>query len=457
MHGKTTLALLTVTVAVGAYLSLYEIRQPPPEERAERAKRILNLSPETVTRIALELPQVQATLRRDGTTWRIDPGGGRADPNLAEQLVELATSLTAQRALAPSPERPLDEMQSYGLSPAIGRITLVAGETPVTLLIGETTPIRDNRYVRVADRPELFIVPSRLFDLANKPAEAFQDPRLIRVDQWGVDELAVRSPQVTYALKRQEEAWWLEQPLRDRADRTAVGTLLTRLGSLIIARVVEPAAPVERLAEWGLEAPQAEITLHQREGAQAVVSLFFGKPLPEDGALVYATRSDEPPLYAVNAADLLPLLQDPQGLRETSCFSFFLSEVMKVEWTREGSTWAVERTGEAWRVDGSGEILDAARIEALLNDAADLLIVDFAEDRPSDLAAYGLAPPSGALTLWIRDSEAPQRLLIGAVVPGSLDRYGRIEGRDPIMRLPARVTDLLNTTLDQLRPPDAPG
>ena len=70
MKWKTTLALLVLTVGVGAYVSLYELKQPLPEERQRLAARILHVLPDEVTSLAVELPHAKVTLNKDGETWR---------------------------------------------------------------------------------------------------------------------------------------------------------------------------------------------------------------------------------------------------------------------------------------------------------------------------------------------------------------------------------------------------
>ena len=107
-----------------------------------------------------------------------------------------------------------------------------------------------------------------------------------------------------------------------------------------------------------------------------------------------------------------------------------------MEATQQEARWTIERTEGQWRAEGSTTILDAQRIEELLNTLADMRLIQFVEDTPSDLARYGLAPPSGMISVWTTDHDHPQRLFVGAAVEGAQERYGRIEGRSAIITLP---------------------
>jgi len=459
MRWKTTLCVLVATIGVGAYISLYEIRQPSREERELLAREVVNLPPEGVTQLVLDLPEAKVTLTKADGRWMISPQRFRADPALIDRLLSALSPLTAERTLTGSAERPLD-WKTYGLDPAVGWMSAVANGTTTTLRIGEATAVTNNRYVQVAGRPEIFIVPAGFFEEADKPFESFRDPQLVRVDAWAAKRLTVASAASTYTVERRDDRWVVTQPVADQADRTQVNNLLRDVSSVDIKRFLNDAPPVEQLATWGFDQPKAEIALLADEAPAAPVTLFIGKPLPDDASLLYAKRSDEPSLYAVAQADVDMILRDPHGLRAKACVEFFLSDVTKIEVSREGTSWRLERVAGRWREAGTETVLDADRVEKFLNDMANLRLSGFVDDAPSDLARYGLEPPWGTLAVWTSKTGAdqPQRMLVGTEIEGSDNRYGRIEGRTAVVRLPDLVTTLLAKTPDQLRaPPTEPG
>lgn len=447
---KTTLALLIITVGIGAYISLYELRQPTPEEREHRSKEVLSLKLEQITQLVLDLPQAKATLTRDAATWRIEPQKVRADSELTDRILEECAPLMAERILSPTSERPLD-LKAYGLEPAVGWLSFATKTTSVTLLIGEATAVGNNRYAKVSDRPEVFIIPPTLFEMANVPAATLRDAQLLPLEAWLVDELTIRSAHGTLALTRKDNDWQLTQPMTDRAERSAVNALLDRLGKMQIERFVDDAPTVEQVSQWGLDHPNAEVTLAQSEPS-ASLTLFVGTNLRDDATLLYAKRSDELPLYAIPAADVTALMPDPTDLRLKACFEFFATAVEKLDIATQGAGVTLERKDGAWKETRSGSALKAQRAEALLNTLADLRLTGFVEDAPPDLARYGLLAPAGVISLWTNEHQDPQRLLIGSAVEATPERYGRIEGRSAIVKLPGLVTALLATTLDQLRP-----
>ena len=310
MQWKTTVALLLLTVGIGAYISLYEIRQPLPEERKQLAKRVVDLPLSSVSHISIELPQSKVTLVREGnsTNWQLEPQRVRADTELIQRLLHHTNPLTARRVLTGNTDRPLD-LAGFGLEPALGQITWAAGGIPTTLLFGETTPVGAARYAKLAGGAEVFVIPPEVFDDANHPPDIFRDPRLLRFSTGAVERISLATPSTTIELTRQGDAWRLTRPLTDQADGAQVDALLRNLVGMRIKRYVDDAPAVEQRSAWGLDHPALELTLALQQPSAGNLTLFFGSPLPEDRSLVYAKRSDEPSLYAVAAVDVKALTQ----------------------------------------------------------------------------------------------------------------------------------------------------
>lgn len=437
MRWKTTLGLVLAVLGLGTYISLVEIRRPTARQQEGLAKLALDLPPETVTRLAIDLPETTLTLVRDGTRWMIVPEGFRADAALVEGFLAQLAPLTAERVLRGGADQPLPA-SAYGLAPAVGRITLVTRESATTLLVGETTPVGQNRYVQLAGAPEIFVVPDTPFASIRHPVELFRDPYLLTLDGWLLDALAVAGP-APFALARSERGWRLTQPVADRADTTAVGSLLQRLGRLRIQRFID-ADPQHPSAGWGFDTPAAEFRLREHD---ADLRLTVGATVPDAPDLRYARRSDEPFLYAVSDADVRALLPDPHTLRAQACFEATAGQIRLVEVAWAGAAWGMQRAGTGWTEQHSGAALDAAVADRVLLELTILRLERFVEEQPADLARYGLQPPAGTVTLWANGQADPERLLVGAAIAPSQERYGLIEGRAAVVRLPQTVTALL--------------
>ncbi|MDP3768412.1 MAG: DUF4340 domain-containing protein, partial [Dehalococcoidia bacterium] len=304
MKWKTTLVLLLVTFGVGAYVSLHELKQPAPGEREQRAKRIIAADPASVTRLTLTVPNGVVALERVEGVWRLAPEGVRADEARITSVLDALNPLTAERILTDSPDHPIHE-SDFGLSPAVGSIAVTADGRTTTVQFGDAPPVGGGRYVKLADRPEMYVVRTTVFDDADQPRELYRDSSLLRLQSRGVESLRMAAPDRGFSIERHEDIWRLTDPLVDQADQGKVTALLNGIGGLRIERFLDAAPQVERLAEYGFDHPIAEVTVAiqgpppsapgaGRESRRT--TLFFGKPVPEGAGLVYAKRDDEPAL-----------------------------------------------------------------------------------------------------------------------------------------------------------------
>jgi hypothetical protein len=457
---RTTLILLVVTVGLGTYISLYELRRPTTEELTAKATMVAQVPEDQVTGLALDLPKVTQSFAKTDEAWRMNEEGLRADVDRIRRILGAVDPLRADQVLAPaSAGVPLDPAH-YGLNPPVGTITFLAGDTSTRLLLGEATPVPGQRYAKLETKPDIFIIPDSLFTEANQTSEAFRDPLLLRFDNWSADQLAIASTEATFEVARTDKTWRLIQPVDDLADRTEVHTILSDLGTIRIAQV-DPALPKDKKgrARSPFEPAQLTATLTMQgprpgpPGPDGVVppvirpepvTVTFGEPVAEDPKLVYAQRSDDPTIYAVDAAIVDKLKRDPHGLRSTAVMEFFINMITKVQVAQADSTWTVERKDGAWVDAATGKELDTKQVDNWLSSLSDLRLAGFVDDAPSRLAKYDLDPPQAAISVWTLDREQPQQLFIGGPVENTGNRYARIEGRAAVVRLPDFITELLS-------------
>ncbi len=312
MKWKTTLLLLAATVGVGAYVSLYELKQPTEQQRQRRSQYILNLKPETVTQIVLNLPQVKTTLTRQEALWVLGPDHLRADGNRINQLLIQAWPLSAERNLSSSKQ--LLEPKTFGLDPALGSVAFTADGSTTTLLIGEPTPVGSSRYVKLTSRPDIFIISARFFSALDKPVEFFRDHALGRINPQLCQDIELKSGGIAWHAAKEKDVWQVKTPYSDKADPVEIAGVLTELGQMGISKFIQDAPDAAQLSLYGLDHPKTTLTVQM--GEPPVTTVFsFGKPLPDNGGLIFARRSDEQPVYAVSAEAVKRLLKEAAALR----------------------------------------------------------------------------------------------------------------------------------------------
>jgi len=439
MRWKTTTVLLLVTVGLGAFISLYEIKQPGTEERKRKSIRVLDLPQETITALEIDVPNAALSLRNQDGVWRLEPDGARADAAMVRQILSYSSGYTAERALEP------EDLGAYGLEPPLGTIVFTAADgLTTTLRIGEPTPVGGNRYAMVEGRPDVYIVTAGLFDLANQDEELYADAFFFRPQRWEVAELRISTPEHEGVLTQEDGRWTLREPVADRADQGALSSLFNALAQTAIQRRVGPKPDEAALAEYGLAPPEAALTARLTDGREVTVS--FGRRLQTLPQFRYAMRSDEPLLYAVRPEDVEKLLPDPGALRAKAPVEFFMADVRRVSVTGPEGAWTMSREeGAGWSSESEDLVLDGLKVSKFLGTLADLRAEGFAEDAV-DSAVYGLDEPAGRIEIWTFE-EVPQQVIVGAPVREGPSRYARLEPRGVTAILPQQLEGLLYTRL----------
>jgi hypothetical protein len=260
---RTLLVLLVVVVALGAFIRFYERDLPSSDERAQRAKKVLDFKKDQVTRVrltfggaggtggttvvlerlppprpakpaAVKLPEALAAPNAADTAtpgdWRIAlPLTAPADPAAVDRLLDSLANLEKARTLdqvAPT-EVGLDKPR------AVVALTLSGQRGETVLDVGAAVPTGGQAIVAIAGKPQAYVVSDSLLTEVQKQPGDWRDRQMFHGGRDAVERLAWTiggGPRVV--LARRGDRFWLESPLADRADRDQVEKLLSDLAGL---------------------------------------------------------------------------------------------------------------------------------------------------------------------------------------------------------------------------------
>jgi hypothetical protein len=290
---RTLLVLAIVVVALAAFIRFYERDLPSSDERAERAKRVLDIKKDQVTRIRL------ASGGAGGQTVIVERQGGAATPKAGDASTATAITepgagadwrivsppaLAAVRADGAAVERLLDSLAGLEKSRTLEQVkpaevgldkpraqvglSLGNGKGETVLDIGAAVPTGGETIVAVAGRPDAYVVSDALMADVQKKAGDWRDHQVFHGDRDAIQRISwsvAGAPRVV--LAKRGDNFWLESPLADRADRDQVEKLLSDLTGVSADRFLDP--PVPPAAQLGLEPPHA-----------VVEALLAGQPQP---------------------------------------------------------------------------------------------------------------------------------------------------------------------------------
>lgn len=453
MKPKTVAILAAVVVALAAFVLLFERELPSTDELRERAGHALALEPEEVTAVELEWGGRKVRFERAAPPaggepavaprdWRLAaPITGRADGARLEQLLSTLAALEAERELAGAARA------DVGLEPPRGRIRWSAAGGEGSLEVGGEVPASSSVVIAVAGRAEPVVVPRTFTAELERPAADWRARDVLGVERGEIDRLRLLpAGGDEIALGRRGEAFAVERPYADAADRDAVDPLLGEVTGLAAERFVE--APVPADVEAALAAGPGAVELAIAGRAEPLIVALGGETAPGSGerwaraeGLVFATRTRLADSLAIAAADW----------RSKSWTGF---ESWRIERIRiadvEGELELVREAGE-WKREG--EIVpygEASDLLFAITSARATSVVP-----PEAAGRYPAANPT--LTIGLGDAQGGEETLTlhGAPeVEGAV--AARVSGRAVVLLLPRAVVDELAAKIAAVRAAEAP-
>ncbi len=258
-----------------------------------------------------------------------------------------------------------------------------------------------------------------------------------------------RGDEPTLVFQRSDRGWQQIEPFAHPLDMFSIRQLLVQTAHIEVTEQLDPRELQGGRSEeaLALDPPRAELTLRWPDGA---VTLQFGRRAVA-GRWYVRIRGYEHVYVASGDLHDRAVEMDPKEWRDRTIFAGADVDADQIIVQRGADRTVLKRERKQWLMTEPARtrLSDPARDE-LFSALGRARSGGFILDQPDDLAKFGLAQPIASIEVITtrvesRDDElvrveSTQRLLVGArLAIGSDDRFGMIEGRPVIVRLPEAV------------------
>jgi hypothetical protein len=463
MKPRTLLILLTVVVALGAFIWFYERKLPSSEEQTENAKKVVAIKKEDIQAVTLETSTGKVSFERTVSPagekdekekskkeevgdndaqgqpageWKlVQPMAARADAFAVEGLLDALTGLQKSRTLEKV------DRAATGLDKprATIRLKTVDGET--VLRLGAEVPTGGELIAGVDGRDSAAVVSDSILTQVQRDPGSWRDKQLFRASRDAISRITLTAPGISggpIVLAQKDGVFRLERPFADRADRNKSDDLYADLSGLTAEKFIDDPRPP---ADLGLQPPRAVVDVAFAKGeplrieiggpvAEATPAPPPGQPAePPPQAMVYARIGTQ--LFETRTRLAETALLPPAGWRARGLSAFEVYQVetatvqdaaMSLRLTRAGTDW--KRGTETISYVPVSDFLFAvtgAKADRLLTAAESLAL------------GAELAKPALTLDLETKDAGKETLTLYPAVAAGT---PARVNGRDVVLLLP---------------------
>jgi hypothetical protein len=429
MRGRSTLILLVVAVAFGAYIYFVESKKPVVDENAK--KKVFSYETGKIEQVEIKVAGGDTTaLKKEKDGWTIvKPVAASADQNIVNDIVTNLATLEEDRVV----DENAADLKNYGLAEPRMDVTFsVSGEkTPKQILFGDKSPTGVGVYAKLPSDKRVFLVGTSADTTFNRSTFDLRDKTALKFQQDKVDSLELVSKNQTIRLEKSGEEWKMVKPIQAPADYVSVQGVLGQLQAAQMTALKDKPEDLKDLKQYGLDKP--EVTAVIGTGAQKV-TFELGKS--GDAGTFWGREPSRPAVFTVANGLAEELRKKPFDLRRKEIFDFRPFNTARFEITRGKDTRAFERVkskepngSDTWKqVVPAEKTVDASNFEGALLDFSNLR-ADAAIDKIEP--AMGLNAPAATITVKFDDGKKEERVTIGQrgseVYASRLDQPGALK------------------------------
>jgi hypothetical protein len=279
-----------------------------------------------------------------------------------------------------------------------------------------------------------------------------QSRNVVNFNREKIEGVVIQNGDDKIDIRRHDNKWRLETPIKDQADSTLVNSLLSDVenwqkDATISAK--EIVADKNKLNEYGLSKPKLRLKL---VGPDALPEILFGKDAALEGKM-YVRFENSKDAFVADQSVRKAIDKKPEDFRDRKLTELIMAQVSRVVLKTAAGEMELQKKGDHWEIVKPLRARgDDQKVGDLIAQVTTARIQQFVVDDRGDLHPYGLAEPRGSITLFGQDDKSGQMLQIGGVPEKAKDQvYVRFSSRGFVYTLPKKIEEILNTKPNDVR------
>jgi hypothetical protein len=297
-----------------------------------------------------------------------------------------------------------------------------------------------------------------------------QAQNVVNFDRSKIDGIVIKNGDQQIEIRRRENKWRLETPIKDQADGALIENLLSNLENwqkegTIPAKAIE--VDQSKLTEYGLNNPKLKLKLL---GQGRPPEIWFGKDAALEGRM-YVRLQNSKETFLAKQSVRKDIDKKPEEFRDRKLTDLTTAQVHRITLKTPAGEMELEKKGDHWDiVKPLRARADDGKVGDLISQITSARIQQFVADDRGDLRPYGLAAPRGSITLFDETEKKDQKVEIGESIKvfgrenkgqtlqiGSVPEkeknqiYARFAPRGSVYTLPKKTEEVLNTKPADLR------
>ena len=311
----------------------------------------------------------------------------------------------------------------------------------------------------------------RFFEMKQPSTEEArrQAQNVVNFERSKVDGIIIQNGDEKIEIRRRDNKWRLETPIKDQADGALIENLLSDLETwqkegTIPSKDIE--ADKSKLNEYGLNRPKLKLKLI---GPDRPPEILFGKDAALEGRM-YVRFDNSKEAFLAKQSVKKDIEKKAEEFRDKKLTDLTTAQVRRIALKTPVGEMELEKKGDHWDiVKPLRARADDEKVGDLIAQITTARIQQFVTGDHGDLRPYGLAEPRGSITLFSQEGKKDQKvetadsskvvgedkgqtLQIGSISEKEKDQvYVRFAPRGAVYTLPRKIEEVLNIKPADLR------
>src|SRR5882724_572835 len=263
----------------------------------------------------------------------------------------------------------------------------------------------------------------RFFELKQPNTEEAkrQAQNVVNFERAKIDGVVIQNGDDKIEMRRRDNKWRLEAPIKDQADGSSIENLLSDLenwqkDATISAKEIE--ADKNKLNEYGLNKPKLKLKLI---GQDRPPEILFGKDAVLEGRM-YVRFEDSKETFLAGQSIKKDIDKKPEEFRDRKLTDLSTAQVSRLVLKTPAGEMELQKKSDHWDIMKPLRArADEQQVRDLIAQVTSSRIQQFVADDRGDLNAYGLAEPRASITLFGPEEKKDQKVEIG----GSIKVFGQ--------------------------------
>lgn len=275
--------------------------------------------------------------------------------------------------------------------------------------------------------------------------------RVVQFDRDKIKTITIKNTDTKIELEKRDGVWFMEKPVKDRADSLAVSQLFTTAESLKSDQTIPPdkqSGGKDPLKEFGLGSPETRLAF---KGGDKPIEILFGKDAAVEGK-IYVRLENSKTAYVIGNDLKNQVTKKVDEFRDHRLTDVVSTQVNKVHLKTAAGEIELVKKDQHWSLTKPFKARgNDQKIGDLIAQAANAKVDSFVTDAATT-GVPGQQEPRGTLSLWTEGAKEPVVLQIGQPLEKDKEKiYVKLSTRESALVVPKTLESLLDTKPNDVR------